>query len=71
MICISQDWSDLQEEFSSEFFTKIYYRLTSKYEIVQGRRNWDYVPVIYVSKDEPIETEVPFDGQYPVFLIGG
>lgn len=68
---IPRSWSDLQYEFKSDYFNKIYYRLTRKYEIVQGKRNWDYVSVIYVSKEEKFETEVPSDGQYPVFLIEG
>lgn len=68
---IPRSWGDLRKEFKSDLIVKSYYRLPRKYEIVQGKRNWDYVPVMYASDNQRFKKNVPFDGQYPVFLIEG
>lgn len=52
---------------------KTYYRLPRKYEIVDGRREWDYVPAAYVQKSTLFEedSEVLTDGEYSIFLLKG
>lgn len=68
---IPRSWSESRREFRSDLIEKTYYRLPRKYEIVQGKRNWDYTSVLYVEENQKFTKNIPFDGEYPVFLIEG
>ena len=52
-------------------FVKTYFRLPRKYEIINGKRNWDYVSVIHVPMNQELDEGIQFDGQYPIFLMKG
>lgn len=50
---------------------KTYYRLTRKYEIIRGKRVWDYIPVAFLPSGQTFINPVLFDSKYPVFLMKG
>lgn len=52
---------------------KAYYRLPRKYEIRDGRREWDYVTAAYVQKSTLLDDhlEIMTDGKYSIFLLKG
>jgi len=50
---------------------KAYYRLPRKYEIRDGRREWDYIAAAYVQKSTLLEDDVMTDGEYSIFLLKG
>lgn len=65
---------EVAEEFRalrSDSVAKTYYRLPRKYEIVNNKRNWDYTHVFFVMANQSLKKNIPFDDQYPVFLIEG
>lgn len=60
-----------RREFSRDTIPRTQYRLPRKYEIKQGKRIWDYVPVLYVAQSQRFSKGIPFDGEYPIFLMEG
>lgn len=50
---------------------KAYYRLPRKYEIRDGRREWDYVTVAYMPKSTLLEEKIMTDGEYSIFMLRG
>lgn len=61
---------DKRREFRGEI-VKVYYRLTRKYEVINGKRNWDYIQVAFIPFGQTFKNLVLFDSQYPIFLMEG
>lgn len=85
-VCYVEGSEDLIEEFVYNQYVpvdfekgidfngpKAYYRLPRKYEICDGRREWDYVTVAYVQRSTLFDgtTEILTDGEYSIFLLEG